>query len=123
MAQRKEKTIEQRISAEYKKLKKSVELPENDAICKIGDDLMQRAAFMKVTLEDLEAKIRENGCVSEYQNGANQWGTKKSPEVETYNTMIKNYAVIIRQISDLLPETSAAPADDGFDDFEFMRNG
>lgn len=40
-------------------------------------------------MTQLQAKIRENGVKSEYQNGENQWGEKKSVEVDVYNAMIK----------------------------------
>src|SRR2546428_656316 len=66
--------------------------------------LIENAAFMIVTLEDLQATINQNGVISEYQNGDNQWGTKKSPEVEIYNTMVKNHMAIMKQLTDLLPE-------------------
>jgi hypothetical protein len=66
--------------------------------------LIKNAAFMTITLEDLQAVINEHGAVSQYKNGENQFGTKKSPEVEIYNTMIKNYSSIIKQLTDLLPE-------------------
>jgi hypothetical protein len=124
MARASEKTPAQKTEAEYRKLKKAIAISGSAAVKKIGDDLMHRAAFLKVTLEDLEVKIRENGYTSEYQNGENQWGTKKSPEVDIYNTTIKNYAAIVRQITDLLPEGSGANIpDDGFDEFEMIRNG
>lgn len=71
--------------------------------------LIKNAAFMVVTLEDLQETINRDGAVSEYQNGENQWGTKKSPEVEIYNTMIKNHMAIIKQLSDLLPKGANAP--------------
>lgn len=70
--------------------------------------LIENAAFMTVTLAELRKTISENGVVSEYQNGENQHGTKKSPEVEVYNTMIKNYTTIIRTLCDMLPEGSTA---------------
>ena len=73
---------------------------------KTAEKLMDNAAFMAVTLEDLRDSINENGCVSEYQNGENQFGTKKSPEVEVYNTMIKNYTTVIKTLCDLLPESN-----------------
>lgn len=81
--------------------------------------LIENAAFMAVTLAYLQDDINRNGAISEYQNGENQWGTKKSPEVEIYNTMIKNHANIIRQLTDLLPdkEKGGPPKDDGFDAF------
>lgn len=82
--------------------------------------LIEEAAFMSVTLKDLRMTINKSGCVSVYQNGENQWGTKKSPEVDVYNTMIKNHLQVMKQIADMLPET--AP-DDGKEILEFMSGG
>ena len=65
--------------------------------------LIENAAFMAVTLADLRKTITEEGVVSKYQNGENQWGTKKSPEVEVYNTMVKNQTAIIKTLCDMLP--------------------
>ena len=72
---------------------------------------------MTVTLQDLQVTINANGVVSKYQNGENQWGTKKSPEVEIYNTMVKNHASIIKQLTDLLPKAEPESKDDGFESF------
>lgn len=65
--------------------------------------LVKNAAFMTITLEDLQEAINMDGTISEYKNGENQFGTKKSPEVEIYNTMIKNHMGIMRQLTDLMP--------------------
>lgn len=73
---------------------------------KTVDKLLDNAAFMAVQLEDLRAVIQENGVVSEYQNGENQYGTKKSPEVEVYLSMIKNYTAIINSLCAMLPGES-----------------
>ena len=73
---------------------------------KVVEKLITNAAFMAVELDKLQEIIAENGCTEEYQNGANQSGKKKSSEVEVYNTMIKNYTAVIRQLLELLPETS-----------------
>ena len=81
--------------------------------------LIGNAAFMYVTLQDLQKTITREGTISEYQNGANQWGTKKSPSVDIYNVMIKNYASVIKQLTELLPDPK--PIDDGFDDFISSR--
>ena len=78
--------------------------------------LIEEAAFMTITLRDLKMTINKKGAVSEYQNGENQWGTKKSPEVEIYNTMIKNHMNIIKQLSDLLPKATGPGV--GGDDLE-----
>lgn len=83
----------------------------------MADKVIRQAAFMAVTLEDLQDHINEHGTVSEYQNGENQWGTKKSPEVEIYNTMIKNYSSAVKQLCDLLPPREAKTAADELLDF------
>lgn len=106
---------EARIKQEKEKLKRQF-----NKIDKKKKNLMQRlienAAFMAATLEDLQEEINEKGCISEYKNGENQYGTKKAPEVEVYNAMVKNYAAVIRQLTDLLPE-GGENLDDGFEKF------
>lgn len=105
MAAKTEKTKEQRIKQEISKINKVFkELDENKK--KIVTPLIQKAAFMHVELEELQKTIEVEGCVDEYQNGANQWGKKKSAEVDVYNTMIKNYTAIIKTLTDMAP---AAP--------------
>ena len=44
--------------------------------------LIENAAFMAVTLQDLQDAINSKGVTEEYKNGANQHGIKKSSEVE-----------------------------------------
>jgi hypothetical protein len=79
--------------------------------------LIKNAAFMAVTLEDLQEEINKNGVTEQYQNGANQYGVKKSSAVEVYNTMIKNHVQVMKQLTDLLPKEQPKEEDDGFEDF------
>ena len=58
---------------------------------------------MGIELDDLGKIIEAEGWTSEYKNGENQFGTKKSPEAETYIALRKNYAAIIKQLTDLVP--------------------
>ena len=82
MATRKEKTKEQRIKAEKTRLKGIFkDLDENKK--KLVTPLIEKAAFMSVELDDLQAMIEKDGWTSEYQNGQNQWGTRKSPAAES----------------------------------------
>jgi hypothetical protein len=78
----------------------------------MAEKLIDQAAFMGITLEDLAADISENGCTSEYQNGENQWGTKKSPEVEVHTSMMQRYLSTIKQLTELLPAAPAVPQAD-----------
>jgi len=97
------KVKDKKIKKETSKLKKIFK--------EIGPELMdtvssliKNTAFMIVTLEDLQETINMEGTVAEYKNGENQFGTKKSPEVEIYNTMIKNHMGIMKQLTELMPE-------------------
>lgn len=107
---------DERIKQEYQRLRKLYSKISGNKL-KLVLKLIARAAFMAVTLADLERYISEHGCVEEYQNGANQHGKKKSSEVEVYNAMIKNYTAVIKELAGLLPQTTDTPQDDGFEDF------
>jgi len=106
----------ERIEEEKKKLTRQFTQLDNKTK-KVLSSLIDNAAFMTIELQDLQENIKKNGVTCEYQNGANQWGTKKSPEVEVYNSMIKNYVTIMKQLSDLLPKGSSKTIKDPFDDF------
>lgn len=89
------------------------------------DSLMDEAAFMAASLYELRKIIDEKGYTEEYQNGANQKGVKKCSEVEIYNTMIKNYSSVVKQLTDLLPkeqEKGKAQSGDGFEEFVSGRD-
>lgn len=83
----------------------------------VAASLIRNAAFMSSTLDKLQEQINRQGVVVEYQNGENQWGTKKSPEVDVYNTMIKNHVTVIKHLCDLLPADDAKQASDELMDF------
>ena len=102
MAARREKTKEERIKSEKTRLKGIFkDLDENKK--KLVTPLIEKAAFMGVELDDLQETIEQDGWTSEYKNGENQYGTKKSPEAETYIALSKNYAAIIKQLTELVP--------------------
>lgn len=97
-----EETKEARIKKEENRLKrifKNLDKNKKDTVL----SLIKNAAFMSITLEDLQEEINLNGCVSEYQNGENQFGFKKSPEVDIHIAMTKNHASIIKQLCELVP--------------------
>lgn len=88
---------------------------------KLVKSLIENAAFMTITLEDIQKDINSKGYTEEYQNGENQWGTKKTPEADLYNTMIKNHTSVMKQLTDLLPKDDlmgkGADKDDGFEQY------
>lgn len=98
-----EKTKDQRIRSEVLKLKKFYKaLPENKLF--LATRLIERAAFQRVTLEDLEIEINNSGVIETYQNGENQSGVKQSAAVQAYNAMYKNYQATLRDLAAMVPE-------------------
>lgn len=112
----KQKRIKQEI-ARLNGLLKNIDDKKKKAVV----SLIKNAAFMAITLEDLQDEINENGVTEKYQNGANQFGVKKSSAVEVYNTMIKNHVQVMKSLTDLLPKEEPKNEDDGFEDFVMNR--
>lgn len=120
MAIKKDMTKDEKINAEIKRLDRilsQIEIKTKKSI----DSLIKNAAFMAVSLDELQAIVNEKGYTEEYQNGANQHGIKKCSEVEIYNVLVKNYMSVMKQITDLLPKSEPAEESDGFDDFVEKR--
>ena len=59
--------------------------------------LINTAAFLAVSLDELQDEINESGYVEKYQNGANQHGIKQSSFVETHIAMTRNLSTITKQ--------------------------
>ena len=96
---------------ELKKLKRiAAALPEDKQ--KITEGLVADASFMAEQLEKLREHISENGWSEEYQNGANQFGKKSSVEADSYVKLQKSYASVIKQLTDLLPDTETTAGAD-----------
>jgi hypothetical protein len=107
MARKEEKSKEQKIKSEKTRLKGIFKnLDENKK--KLVTPLIEKAAFMGIELDDLGKIIEQEGWTCEYKNGENQFGTKRSPEADTYIALSKNYAAIIRQLTDLVPTAKRA---------------
>ena len=98
-----ELTKENRIKREYARMSEMfAEMPENER--KFCDPLLQNAAFMCVTLQDLQAAINENGTSDTYQNGRNQSGVKASADLQAYNSLAKVYNALMDKLSAKLPK-------------------
>lgn len=84
---------------------------------KIVEELIENVAFMIYTLDQLQESITEVGTTTEYKNGENQYGTRVNPDIQTYNSMFKNYASAIKQLTDLMPKEEAKATKDELMDF------
>lgn len=88
------------------------------------DGVIGDAAFLWVTMQELQEKINRDGTEVEYKNGENQYGTKQSPDVQTYLQMSQKHTAAIKLLKDCMPPTEKPePKDDGFDNFRKEKDG
>lgn len=105
-----------KIRKETQKLRKLFkDLTDNKK--KMAEKLIENASFMSITLDELKEDIKLYGVKETYVNGKDQFGFKESIESKTYNTMVKNYMNIVKQLNDMLPEEKKINEDDEFDRF------
>lgn len=93
---------EERIAAERERLNKLfADLDANQLQAAAG--LISSAAFLAVSLEDLEAEINANGYIDSYTNGSNQAGEKISAAVQAYTALNAKYQSTIQKLLKIVP--------------------
>jgi ribosomal protein RSM22 (predicted rRNA methylase) len=102
VATKTELTKEEKIKKEITRLKGVFRDLDKNKL-KTVESLICNAAFMSVSLIELQETINEEGYTEEYKNGANQYGVKQSEAVRTHISMTKNHAAIMKQLTDLAP--------------------
>lgn len=100
---------ESQLKKELNKLRKIFkDLPEESK--KLSEGLIQNAAFMHVTLLELQEDIKEHGAMINCTSGNGFETLKDNPAQKAYTTMISRYSLVIKQLTDLLPEQSETTA-------------
>lgn len=121
VAIKKELSKDDRIKQEERRLKRIYKSIDKDKKA-IIDGLIQRAAYMRVALEDWEKDIMDNGYIEMFtQSEKTDPYERERPVARLYNTMNKNYQSIIKQLTDLVPKQVAKEEDDGFDAFVMSK--
>ena len=92
----------------------------NDNRSKLALSLLDKAEFMNKTLLDLEERVNKDGVVTVMSQGSYEI-ERENPALRSYNTTIKNYTSVIKQIVDLLPEASSKQV--GEDLLKFIASG
>lgn len=126
MTEKKPKEV--RVKAEERRLKRIYKGIDSKKM-QVVQGLIQRAAHLRITLDDFAEELDENGYIEMFQQGRDQTPyERKRPVADLYNTMNTSYQKAIKQLTDLLPkdEEPARPktgktTDDGFDDFILDR--
>lgn len=106
-----------RIKKEISRLKKIYkELPPGKK--KLSAGLIERAAYIKVSLEDLEVDLNENGFVALFtQSDRLDPYERERPAARLYANLVARYAAIHKQLTGLLSEKEGFPATDDFETF------
>ena len=92
----KNKDAQDAIKKETSRIKKLYkDLPENRK--KLAEKLIERAAFMLVSLEEMERQINQDGNMVTMPQGDYEI-ERAHPLLTVYNAMIKNYTAVIKQL-------------------------
>lgn len=109
----KDKNIKQEINR-IKKLYK--DFPKEKS--KVLEGIINEAAFIKVSLEELRDNLLKNGFTEVFEQGEQRFNRER-PEVKIYTTFIQRYSNVMKQLIDLLPvEVKKEEADELL---EFLR--
>lgn len=100
------KSKESRIKAEKRRLLKLFDGADLNKL-RLAQSLIDRAAYITVTLQDLEDDLAQNGWTEEYQNGQSQNGVKRSASADVHISLTKNLSTIMKQLMDLVPPAKA----------------
>lgn len=73
-----------------------------------ASDLIDRVAFMTITLGILEEDIKIKGPTYKFKNGAQEMFIE-NPSQKSYNTMINRYTVACDKLISLLPKEGDDP--------------
>lgn len=95
-------TKEEQITAEVERISALFESADANKKALVTP-LIENAAFMRVTLDEMQAIINRDGVIDHYTNGKNQGGAKASAAVQGYNSLVKNYAAVVKTLLGLVP--------------------
>lgn len=110
---------EKKIKQEINKVKKLyVDFPKYKV--KVLDGLINDAAFMKISLEEIRLDLLENGMIELFTQGSQEFNRER-PEVKIYTTLVQRYSNVMKQLIDLLPEEQKKEEKDKL--MEFLAKG
>lgn len=103
------------VSNDMKKLKALLKnIPEDRQ--PIADGLYNELVFMQNTMIILKKQVEEEGAVSMFKQGAQEF-LREHPALTAYNKTIQRYSQVYKQLIDLLPKTDEGKQTDPLMDF------
>jgi hypothetical protein len=99
------------VETEYKRLR-SLFSSVDETKTKLVDNLLEKAAFMKVELAILQEQIRKHGAVQVSSKGAQ----RQTEAAKYYTKLINSYGTVIKTLNSIMGK-NVIDSDDAFDDF------
>ena len=123
MAIKKYLTKDERIRKEYLRMRNIYKKLVSDDKLKANDGLMHRAAYLRISIEDMERDLDDNGFVEMFSQSESQIPYERErPTARLFNSLTKNYQTAMTQLNRILPDEVQVEADDGFDNFVKARD-
>lgn len=98
-------------------LEEIIPLLTADAL-KVAGGMIEDALFMEDQLAKLREVIKTEGCSENYQ-----YGSKQTASMTSYLQIQKQYGVIIKYLTELIPNSSKKGVEQSSDDLlEFLRD-
>lgn len=113
----KEKKVKKEVSR-IKKLYKNLPEIRQDSL----QELIKRAAFMVVSLEEMEKTIQREGQIVKMPQGDYEID-RAHPLLSTYNAMIKNYTATVKLLDAVFTETNDGKPAPGSELAKFVNRG
>lgn len=122
MAKYDELSKDEKIQKEIRRLNRIYRnIPKNQKA--VIEGLIRRAAYMRVTLEEMEEDLNTNGYTELFtQSEKVEPYERERPVARLYNTMNKNYQTIMKQLAEFV-EKEPTPVKEQSDGFEEFING
>lgn len=121
MTIRSEEEILKAIKKEENRLKRIFK-KEAESKLDVAVSLIERAAFLRVHIEELEADINENGFTEPFTQSPDVPPyDRERVVVKQFNTMGTSYRNTMKQLNDLLP-VNVVIKDDKNDLIDFIKN-
>lgn len=94
---------EKKIRAEKNRITriyKNIKLDKD--IIKVLEGLISDAAFMRISIEGIKAKLIKEGMMEKFKNGSQEFWRER-PESKLFLNFMKQYSNTMKQLIDLMP--------------------
>lgn len=96
-----EKTNEEMIKAEMRKIKPLFEKVNKEQLAIVNRQIYQ-LAFLQVTLDRLTNEVNNTEILEDFKQGAQEFKRENSA-LKSYNSTIKSYLSVVKQLIEMLP--------------------